>query len=554
FTHYVDSTNSLRVHFISTSTPTGQIATYSWNFGDGSPAGTTSDPWHIYPNAGTYTVCLYITTTGGCSSHQCETITILQGGECHAQFTFYADSMGTFPRTVHFIDQSTGNPTHWSWHFGDPSSGANNTSSLQNPTHTYTLPGYYNICLSILTNSCQDETCDTIHLEGGNPTNCENSITYTKEFLTVHFTGHTSSPYPTTYSWNFGDPNSGSNNVSTLQNPTHIYPSTNSYTVTLVTIDSTGCTWTRTLTVHVSGTCDLNGHVYAGNTPVDHGFIQLIRVDSANVMTVVQSKDFGDSVGHYAFGGVAPGHYYLKAELLPASIRYGQFAPTYFEHSLYWANANLIVLGQPNNPYNFHLVETMDLPIGSGNIQGTINQNLKFGSGGQSAANVEVLLLDQQNAPFTSTKTDANGHFTFTGIAFGSYVIYPEFPGKSTIPAHITLDNTNSSATLDFNMNAGSIIFGINGNINQPVNQIGEFFPNPVSTNANLLINTSQELTLTASFLNLTGQTVLESQQVVHKGENTLSFSVSELPNGIYFIKILTNNGSTVVRKLVKGR
>jgi len=46
-------TNSLTVNF---SNPVGSGTTYSWNFGDGSPAGSGPNPQHIYAASGVYTV------------------------------------------------------------------------------------------------------------------------------------------------------------------------------------------------------------------------------------------------------------------------------------------------------------------------------------------------------------------------------------------------------------------------------------------------------------------------------------------------------------------
>ena len=50
---------------------------------------------------------------------------------------------GTAPLAVSFTDASAGGPTAWSWNFGDGS-----TSTAQNPTHTYTAPGTYDVALT----------------------------------------------------------------------------------------------------------------------------------------------------------------------------------------------------------------------------------------------------------------------------------------------------------------------------------------------------------------------------------------------------------------------
>lgn len=58
---------------------------------------------------------------------------------------FKADkTQGIIPLTVLFTDQSTGNPTSWKWYFGDGDS-----STLQNPEHTYTAAGKYDVKLRI---------------------------------------------------------------------------------------------------------------------------------------------------------------------------------------------------------------------------------------------------------------------------------------------------------------------------------------------------------------------------------------------------------------------
>ena len=55
---------------------------------------------------------------------------------------------GGAPLRVDFTDESFGvsHPiTSWAWDFGDPGSGADNTSTLKNPSHVFTTPGIYTV-------------------------------------------------------------------------------------------------------------------------------------------------------------------------------------------------------------------------------------------------------------------------------------------------------------------------------------------------------------------------------------------------------------------------
>jgi PKD repeat protein len=393
-------------------------------------------------------------------------------------------------------------------------------------------------------------TCQEIHI-GTPPPNCENTITYTSNFLTVSFEGHTNSIFSTTYSWNMGDP--ASTNL-TGKNVTFTYPAQGSYTVTLVTVDSTGCQWTRTQEIYVHGTCDLYGYVWAGDHYVDHGFIQLIRIDSGNVMTVVDSKLFGDSLGMYQFGLVGPGHYYIKAELTDASQFYGDFVPTYFEHAVNWAEANIIGLGQPNNPYNIHLVHAGGDNPGQGNINGIITQGTKVNGNGSPVPDVEVLLLDATSQPLAYVKTDNNGQFSFPDIALGSYKIYPEVVGKSTTPAIFTLDNAVPSVNLGFNISQNNISIGINDGYPKFLSGISEIYPDPVSDRGNISITSTQNKSLTLSVYSVTGQMMKEIKANIQKGKNILGFDRSGLSAGCYYMKIQTVDKNSMVKIFTVNR
>lgn len=140
---------------------------------------------------------------------------------------FSADTTtGGVPLTVNFTDLSSGEPSGWLWDFGD---GA--TSTEQNPVHTYSSPGVYDVSLIIHTPVQRSGKLNSGFIFVGSPP--ITSFSFDKDEgllpLTVKFSDH-STGYPDSYFWDFGDGTSSSE-----MNPVHIYTSPGSYDVSLTT-------------------------------------------------------------------------------------------------------------------------------------------------------------------------------------------------------------------------------------------------------------------------------------------------------------------------------
>jgi len=548
FHSVVDSSDYYLVHFYDYSTPHNDIVSWNWDLGDGTTS-NNPNPVHMYAAAGTYTVCLTITTGNSCTSTVCHDVTVGQNTGCQAAYTFYADSINILH--IHFWDTSTPQNliTARLWNFGDPASGMNNTSTNYDPWHVYTSPGVYNVCLSIATSTgCTSTFCDSITV-GSNTNNCENWITYTSSGLTFTFEGHTHSIYPTTYTWDMGD----GSGALTGKVVTHTFATSGSYNIILTSVDSINCTWTRTQTIHTNATVDLYGFAYLSDSLyVDHGLAELIRVDSG-VATVVDSKEFGDSAGMYWFGGVLPGHYYIRATLLPSSAYYGQYVPTYYHDAVNWANATQIELGQPYNPYNIHMHHVSSYLPGNGNISGTITQNGKYNGNGTPAANVEILVMDVSNQVLAFTMTDTNGEFSFQEMAMGTYKVYPEMIEKSTTPTTVILDATHTGANVVFAIQ-GDNISGIHDVTVQSEFVISDVYPNPVSYIASLNIQTLHPIRISLTIYSITGEFVIDIPLNLHQGSNKIEIPVSGLRKGLYYVKVQKPEGGVVVKKFILGR
>lgn len=138
---------------------------------------------------------------------------------------FTADPrVGDPPLTVTFHDLSYGAVNEYLWSFGDGS-----TSTLQNPVHTYFVPGSYPVSL-LVTNSygSNRRTAGDFIVIGSPPVAKFLAEPETGQApLTAQFTD-LSTGNPKSWEWSFGD-----GIQSSEKNPVHIFQSAGSYNVTL---------------------------------------------------------------------------------------------------------------------------------------------------------------------------------------------------------------------------------------------------------------------------------------------------------------------------------
>ena len=128
--------------------------------------------------------------------------------------------------------------TSFIWNFGDPDSGVNNTSTDASPIHEFTYAGYYYVYVrgdapgedgvDIFTVPAAPKF-DYERACAGNDVQFRNHSTFIPGFDIINYT------------WDFGDPTSGSDNNSNDENPIHIFNTAGNYTVILEIESSTGC-------------------------------------------------------------------------------------------------------------------------------------------------------------------------------------------------------------------------------------------------------------------------------------------------------------------------
>jgi PKD repeat protein len=143
------------------SDPDGTIVAYNWDFGDGSPSSSGTNPTHTYLAPGNYTATLTVTDNDGLTDS--DTVNITVDNRAPIAIASANPTSGTVPLTVSFDSTGSSDPddpygmiTSYSWDFGD-----GNSSTAANPSHTYSTVGTFTPTLTV-TDDLGDTGTDTV--------------------------------------------------------------------------------------------------------------------------------------------------------------------------------------------------------------------------------------------------------------------------------------------------------------------------------------------------------------------------------------------------------
>ncbi len=238
------TTSDLMADFIDTSTDDGTIMSRSWDFGDGSPPSTDTNPSHPYGAGGNYNVTLTVTDDGGGVDSEIQPVTVSEPGVNNMPVAAFTADCNNLDCT--FADASSdsdGTIDSWSWDFGD-----GNTSTAASPSHTYAA-GTYNVTLTVTDNAGgSDSDTQSVTVAANLPPTA--AFTSSTSDLTASFTDGSSDSDGTiaSRSWDFGD----GSPLSAATSPSHLYAAAGPYSVTLTVTDDDGDSGNVTQSVTVT--------------------------------------------------------------------------------------------------------------------------------------------------------------------------------------------------------------------------------------------------------------------------------------------------------------
>lgn len=251
------------------SDPNGLNLSYVWSFGDNTPNGQGVTTSHVYQQAGTYNLTLWVSNGSGWFS-QATTVTVTDSVGIPT-----ANAGGPYTTNVNqalvFNGSASSDPNNlpltYTWNFGDGS-----TASGVSPSHTYSQSGTYTVTLQVNNGTYSDVATTSVTVNAVSIIPVADAGGPYIGSVGVAVSLNASASYdpagnPLQYVWVFGD---GS---PTLQGAgafvSHTYAATGTYTIWLYVNNGTGSGWIAdSTTVTISANADpvsVVGGPYSGS-------------------------------------------------------------------------------------------------------------------------------------------------------------------------------------------------------------------------------------------------------------------------------------------------
>ncbi|MFO0434813.1 MAG: PKD domain-containing protein, partial [Sphingobacteriaceae bacterium] len=233
FTHSPVQACDILSNVTFTDTSVGATSWF-WDFGNSNFDFNQVPASQTYTSAGTHIITLLITGANGCQATTTGTVEVYPSPTPSFVADFVCEGSPTS-----FTNMSSASftlpITGFVWDFGDSSP----TTAVSNPVHTYSAGGVYNVTLTATNGTCTNTFVQGVQVYFKPVPNFVMSQTVACNPLGITFTNTSTGGISSV--WNFGD----ASPTTTVVSPTHTYvaPSTvnQTYTITLVVTNNSGC-------------------------------------------------------------------------------------------------------------------------------------------------------------------------------------------------------------------------------------------------------------------------------------------------------------------------
>lgn len=322
-------------------------------------------------------------------------------------------------------------------------------------------------------------------------------------------------------------------------------------TYTALDYSTSGCGASATVTIPGNR---IYGHIsFSGMPPASPSMlvwlVQYNPADSSIIATDSVATCLDGGSPFYKFDGKPSGNYLVKARLNSAIPGTSDYIPTYGSSTPNWYSAATIAHTSATDVQNITMLYGT-VPSGPGFISGYVYSGAGKGTAGEiPVEGMIVYLRNSAGDVLTYTYTNASGAYSFSGLAYGTYVIFPTEHAYYTTPSTaIAVDAaTPSRYGITFKQYTTSgIIVPWSAPSSVLTTTLADgvtVYPNPATGIVNIYTSAQQEGTMNVSLTDIAGRVVLSTTVTVNESGHAAA-DVSGLSSGLYLVRITSANSS----------
>jgi Leucine-rich repeat (LRR) protein len=309
---------------------------------------------------------------------------------------------------------------------------------------------------------------------------------------------------------------------------------------------------------------DITGVVKDSNGAfLDEGFVSLFEVVQGQAFdtTAIDTLQLGNG-GVFSFPKAVLADYIMLANI--DTIAYPETLPTYWTNTIFWEEADTLVLNENESTIEITVsVTPPDDPGGNGEIFGTVFEDLPEGgrlTAKRKLPKASVSVRRKRGASKGDgleeedifdlvgyVTTDENGEYSIDGLLPGTYRFNVQYPGipMDTVNSNIDIEVTDNGASQTNQVIAtvtedGIILettpLGVYRNTYQPW---AEVYPVPSSNSIFVKLDQYRRINVLISIKTITGKTVsTEVRSLTPDNPAPLELDITNLEGGIYIVEI----------------
>lgn len=314
-------------------------------------------------------------------------------------------------------------------------------------------------------------------------------------------------------------------------------------------------------TVNVSGTIfDSN------NIPATVGLMYLFEINSEGRSFDTLTVALNDN-GTFNFTNVVVGDYLAMG--FADTINYPNDLPTYFERSIFWEEADTLLIDQNSTTLDITVEPKPVKSEGEGEITGFLEEEIQDGGGRLMRdririANAGVSVRRARRTGKTENNelelvahvyTDKDGNFSMAGLPQDTYYLNIQYPGYPMDPeSFISFElgsGTDSKVNIQAVVKESKITVNkveITGIYNSEGYESVKIYPNPASNQLHVDLTDHQDVTI--SIYSVEGL-LLEQHQVKNENKEVFNLDISKYKSGIYILNIMDSSGLKKAARVV---